>query len=314
VRRNKYIFFLILFFSIPFILLQCGYYPKEMIGGSITYMTMKGTSTSKGNLDAHPKDGIVTDEIRDQYNIPEYINYLITPEKIAGKIVSVILECPESGDCIPLFGNDRPDQLVDAEFYDFDLSVGTTITAPLNYRTDVESETSYMISAFYAYFDVTFSLGDEQKVIRYVYGPYGDYQRGDKLILRDGKFQWYDLETNEFTDTRPENPLCNETIRDFKTVYNLPEDDPDYCQLFFTLNEPFYFDRKKYYGKNLYITLNFTFDNSVGLKESDINLYINNDSKLLEDFELIAYPSSPGQASNSLIYADFSVKILGPLE
>lgn len=313
-KLNKYIIILILLVFISLIFSQCGYYPKEMIGGSTTYMTMTQPSTTKSLGAVQTRDGPVTQDLRNNYNIPPHINYLITPEKIAGKIVSVILECPQSGDSIPLFGNDRPDQLVDAEFYDFDLSVGTTITAPLNFRTEVESETSIMISAFYAYFDVTFPLGDEQKVIRYVYGPYGEYQRGDKLILRDGKFQWYDLDNNVFTDTRPNNPLCNETIRDFKTVYNLPEDDPDYCQLFFTLTEPFYFDRKQYYGKNLYITLTFTFDNSIGLVENSLDPYIGNDFKLLQDFELIAYPSPSSDVSSSMIYADFSIEILGPLE
>ncbi len=153
-------------------------------------------------------------------------NWLITPTKISGKVLSVVLPSNGSEDegIVP-FGNGRPDIAPsDSTLYDFDLTQVTTLKKDsVGLKPGyVGGQTSQIIMLF-GYFDVEFQHNSQTKKIRFVYGDTGNYARGDKLLYNangstDGKFYWYNTATSTFvseSSTRPSAPSVNAFVRDF---------------------------------------------------------------------------------------------------
>ncbi|KAF0133682.1 MAG: hypothetical protein FD145_1141 [Candidatus Saganbacteria bacterium] len=157
---------------------------------------------------------------------PEAGNWLITPTKISGKVLSVVLPVNGAEDegIVP-FGAGRPDIApANSTLYDFDLSTTTNLhTDVIGLKPGYKGGRSEQIILLFGYFDVEFLQGTSAKKIRFVYGDTGTYVRGDKLMYSPSgeaasKYYWYDLTAGAFvaeTSTRPSNPSVNAFVRDF---------------------------------------------------------------------------------------------------
>lgn len=153
-------------------------------------------------------------------------NWLITPSKISGKVMSVVLPISgEADDGITPFGNGRPDIApAQSKLYDFDLSNVTALKNDvINFKDTFVGGKCDQIILLFGYFDVEFVQGTKQKKIRMVYGDTGSYVRGDKLLLNangtsTGSFYWYDTSSGAFaveTGTRPTSPSINSFVKNF---------------------------------------------------------------------------------------------------
>lgn len=153
-------------------------------------------------------------------------DWAVTPDKISGKIMSVVL--PINGtedDGITPFGSGRPDIApANSTLYDFDLSRTTRLHADsIGLKPLFKGGPSGQIILLFGYFDVEFSQGTTAKKIRFVYGDTDPYVRGDKLLYNangatTNKFYWYNNTAGTFeieTGTRPASPCANAFVRDF---------------------------------------------------------------------------------------------------
>lgn len=129
----------------------------------------------------------------------EGANWLITPTKISGKILSVVLPVggQEDEGIVP-FGDGRPDIApAQSTLYDFDLSEVTTLHKDtIGLKPGFVGGTCEAIILLFGYFDVEFEHGSTTKEVRFVYGDTDPYLRGDKLLYNassatDNKFYWY---------------------------------------------------------------------------------------------------------------------------
>ncbi|MEK7377025.1 MAG: hypothetical protein AABZ57_07710, partial [Candidatus Margulisiibacteriota bacterium] len=153
-------------------------------------------------------------------------NWLITPKKISGKIMSVVFPVGGSEDegVVP-FGSGRPDIApANSILYDFDLSSTTTLRKEIiSLKPGFKGGKCNGILLMFGYFDVEFLQGTSAKKIRFVYGDSDPYVRGDKLLYNangaaTGKFYWYDTSAENFvieTAVRPAAPFVNTFVRDY---------------------------------------------------------------------------------------------------
>jgi len=153
-------------------------------------------------------------------------NWLITPSKISGKVMSIVLPVNGAEDegIVP-FGNGRPD-IASAEsvLYDFDLSQVTALKqSVIGLKPGFKGGSCEAIMMLFGYFDVEFTQGGVNKKIRMCYGDSSPYVRGDKLLYNangasTGKYYWYNTSDGSFaveTGTRPSSPSVNSYVRDF---------------------------------------------------------------------------------------------------
>ncbi|NQU17609.1 MAG: hypothetical protein HQ564_06030 [Candidatus Saganbacteria bacterium] len=164
-------------------------------------------------------------------------NYLITPTKISGEVMSIVLPIAGQADNgITPFGNNRPDIApADSALQSFDLSVTTTLPKKIiSYKTNAAGKfdggNCNQIILMFGYFDVEFLQDTTTKKIRFYYGNTDTtatgytYIRGDKMMHNpsgtstDG-YYWYDTLGSTFSLTRPASPAVNAYVRDW-------EDDP----------------------------------------------------------------------------------------
>ena len=153
-------------------------------------------------------------------------NWLITPTKISGKVMSVVLPVNGTEDegIVP-FGAGRPDIApANTTLYDFDLSTVTRLRQDvLGFKPGFKGGTCSNILMMFGYFDVEFLQGSTAKKIRFCYGDTDPYVRGDKLLYNAGgaatnKYYWYNTSTEAFvleTGTRPTYPAQNTYVATF---------------------------------------------------------------------------------------------------
>lgn len=153
-------------------------------------------------------------------------DWLITPTKIGGKVLSVVLPVngQEDEGIVP-FGAGRPDIApAQSDLYDFDLSQVTTLHKDvIGLKPGFVGGTCEVIILLFGYFDVEFEHGSTTKEVRFVYGDTDPYLRGDKLLLYNasggaaGEFCWYSS-TEGFvseTGTRPADAIYNYYVKTF---------------------------------------------------------------------------------------------------
>jgi len=152
-------------------------------------------------------------------------NWLITPSRISGKIMSVVLPiATEEDDGLTPFGHGRPDIApADSVLYDFDLSEVTTLTKEsVSLKDSSVGGQCNQIILMFGYFDVEFDQDGTSKKLRFCYGDADPYVRGDKLLYNPsgeatGSFYWYSS-TEGFvieTSSRPADACVNAYVRDF---------------------------------------------------------------------------------------------------
>jgi hypothetical protein len=153
-------------------------------------------------------------------------NWTLTPSKISGKVMSVVL--PSNGEedkgIVP-FGSGRPDIApANSDLYDFDLSAVTKLhNSCIGIKPGFKGGQANQILLMFGYFDVVFPHNGSDRTIRFVYGDTNPYVRGDKLLKNaDGatnnKYYWYNTSGGVFvaeTATRPSSPCANAFVRDF---------------------------------------------------------------------------------------------------
>ena len=151
-------------------------------------------------------------------------DFQLTPDNVSGEILTFMFATAGRQDeGISVFGElERPDTAWgSAPLYPFDLAPTNqlAITTQIMVQPGFVGGTSeHAIAIFgYADFHLTLASGNQQ-VVRVSMVELGSLgmQRGDKLLAdANGTFQWYDMDTQTFTSTRPNNPAVIEAIRDF---------------------------------------------------------------------------------------------------
>jgi len=145
----------------------------------------------------------------------------LTPDNVSGEILSFLFATAgQEDEGISVFGDIRPDiALASAPLYPFDLANQLAITAQATVKPGFVGGTSEHAVAIFGYADFHLTLASgNQQVVRVSMVELGSLgmQRGDKLLAdANGTFQWYDMDTQTFTSTRPNNPAVIEVIRDF---------------------------------------------------------------------------------------------------
>ena len=145
----------------------------------------------------------------------------LTPDNVSGEILSFLFATAgQEDEGISVFGDIRPDiALASAPLYPFDLANQLAVTAQATVKPGFVGGTSEHAVAIFGYADFHLTLASgNQQVVRVSMVELGSLgmQRGDKLLAdANGTFQWYDMDTQTFTSTRPNNPAVIEVIRDF---------------------------------------------------------------------------------------------------
>jgi len=153
-------------------------------------------------------------------------NWCITPAKISGKVMSVVIPSTSGEDeGITPFGSGRPDIApANSVLYDFDLSNTTNLHSDsISLKPGFVGGKAEQIILLFGYFDVEFLQGIKNKKIRFVYGDTDPYVRGDKLLYNPteestGKYYWYDKTSGAFVSeslSRPSNPSLNTYVSTF---------------------------------------------------------------------------------------------------
>ena len=145
----------------------------------------------------------------------------LTPDNVSGEILTFLFATAgQQDEGVSVFGDIRPDiALASAPLYPFDLANQLAITAQATVKPGFVGGTSEHAVAIFGYADFHLTLASgNQQVVRVSMVELGSLgmQRGDKLLAdANGTFQWYDMDTQTFTSTRPNNPAVIEVIRDF---------------------------------------------------------------------------------------------------
>lgn len=234
-------------------------------------------------------------------------NWCITPNKISGEVMSVVLPCNgQEDEGIVAFGAGRPDIApANSVLYPFDLSTTTKLhNDVVGLKPGYKGGQSQQIILLFGYFDVEFDQGTAKKTIRFVYGDSNKYVRGDKLLYNassetTGKFYWYNTTAETFvseTASRPAYVCVNEYVRNFSDPVR---PNMHYYMLGAQLRDCTDYDGKR--GVN-YITLNksvvddnsltfmvdFDVQNAVLFKDvdSDVDFRSLTDAQLIEKFDM----------------------------
>lgn len=149
-----------------------------------------------------------------------------SPTKITGKVVSVFFPIDNTVDeGIVVYGYYRPDIAPDnAGLLNFDLSTVTRLSGIISKKPGYVGGKAGIIMMQYSYFDVHFTRGNTEEVIRFCYGTTDPQKRGDVMYKdTDGQFKWLDTTSNSWATTRPANP---QKI-DFIANYQGGPDHPD---------------------------------------------------------------------------------------
>lgn len=244
-------------------------------------------------------------------------NYLITPTKISGKILSVVLPSNgEEDEGIVPFGSGRPDIApAQSTLYDFDLSQITTLHQDtIGMKPGFKGGNCDQIILLFGYFDVEFKQGTTGKKIRFCYGDSDPYLRGDKLIynpngLATNHYYWYSTAegfVDSVTGTRPSGACYNYFVQSFTDPVR---PNMHYYMLGAQLrNNRDYDGTTKNYitlsksiieNDNLYFTVDFDVDNAVVFTgiTSEAEFQALTDTQLIEKFDMKQNTSRWGQSN-----------------
>ncbi len=144
----------------------------------------------------------------------------LTPDNVSGEILSFLFATAgQEDEGISVFGDIRPDTAwSSAPLYPFDLANQLAVTTQITVKPGFVGGTSEHAVAIFGYADFHLTLAGNPQVVRVSMVELGSLgmKRGDKLLAdTNGTFQWYDMDTQTFTSTRPNNPAVIEAIRDF---------------------------------------------------------------------------------------------------
>ncbi len=146
-------------------------------------------------------------------------DYVVDPYNVAGEILSVVFPIdPAPDDGIVVFGDGRPDIApTTAQLLPFDLSAQLAVNEFISIKPSLADGTVERVHPLFGYADFFYEQDDlTPRTVRVAMASIDGMVRGDKLLdTGGGQFEWYDLDTNSFTATRPANPSVIEDIRDF---------------------------------------------------------------------------------------------------
>ncbi len=135
-------------------------------------------------------------------------NVFLTPTNVSGEAVSLLFAIsgvPDEG--IVIFGEARPDIApANATTFPFDFATQLAIVSTPSFDTSRPGGQSEHMAVIFAYMDFDITVDSQDHVVRVALVSNNGMQQGDKLIQVGSGFQWYDLDTNTLTATRPSNP------------------------------------------------------------------------------------------------------------
>ncbi len=142
----------------------------------------------------------------------------VTPSNVTGQVLSVLFPVqPAEDEGVVVFGDGRPDiAATSAQLFPFDLADQLAVNATLELKPGFQGGTTNSVLTLFGYSDFEYTqLDGTERVVRVAMASVDGMTRGDKLLEIGSGFQWFDLDTNTFTSTRPANPASIEEIRDF---------------------------------------------------------------------------------------------------
>lgn len=162
----------------------------------------------------------------------------ITPINVTGKVLSLLFPIDGKEDeGVVVFGNYRPDIApADSELLPFDMADQLAVSGAVQLKPGFGGGPATSMILLFGYLDIEFELNGQNRLVRVATASVEGMQRGDVLLWfdnttssaqttpsgsspepasPDGEFRWYDLDTNSFVSTRPENPVVIPAIRDF---------------------------------------------------------------------------------------------------
>lgn len=143
----------------------------------------------------------------------------LTPDNVTGEVLSLLFTTDgQAEEGLVIFGNGRPDIApADSDLIEFDFAEPQPIFSTVQLKPGFVGGQSSHLAMLFGYMDLHFELDGDDKVVRLALAEVNGMQRGDKLLLEPatGDFQWYDLDAETFTTTRPDNPALVETINTF---------------------------------------------------------------------------------------------------
>ncbi|MBO6575959.1 MAG: hypothetical protein JJ896_10080 [Rhodothermales bacterium] len=146
------------------------------------------------------------------------IDFEITPSNVTGDALSVLFTIdPAPDDGIVVFGDGRPDIAPSsAQLFPFDFAQEVPINASIQIKPTLADGTSNRAVVLLGYTDFDYiQLDGTERTVRIALADVNGMTRGDKLLAIGSGFQWFDLDTQSFTSTRPANPVVIPEIRDF---------------------------------------------------------------------------------------------------
>ena len=221
----------------------------------------------------------------------------VTPDNVTGKALSLLFATDDQDDeGIVVFGNGRPDIApADSELYDFDFADSLAITATATLKPGFVGGQSSQMVLLFGYLDMHLTVNGQERVVRIAMVDTGEMQRGDKLLLDEasGTYQWYDADTEAFTDERPDSPAAIAAIRDF-------EDPIRPNQVFYAINamllEPIELDADAILASSgMTVTLDFVMTDSIVLVDQTDETSIT-DETLITSLDLSQNVSGYGES------------------
>jgi len=144
-------------------------------------------------------------------------NTFLTPTNVSGEVVSLLFAIsgvPDEG--IVIFGDARPDIApANSTTFAFDFAEQLAIVSTPSWDTTRPGGQSEHMALIFAHLDLTFEVDSQVHVTRVALVSNNGMQRGDKLMEMGSGFEWYDLDTDTFTATRPSNPARVPDIENF---------------------------------------------------------------------------------------------------
>ena len=144
-------------------------------------------------------------------------NVFLTPSNVAGEAMSLLFAIagvPDEG--IVIFGDNRPDIApANSPTYPFNFGTQQAIVSSPSFDPSRPGGLSEHMAVIFSHLDFTFSVNSQSYTVRIALVSNNGMQRGDKLMLVGSSYEWYDLDQNAFTSTRPSNPARITEIENF---------------------------------------------------------------------------------------------------
>jgi hypothetical protein len=142
----------------------------------------------------------------------------VTPSNVTGEVMSVLFTVqPAVDEGIVVFGDGRPDIApTSVQLFPFDFASQLVVNSTFELKPGFQGGTSQNVLTLFGWSDFDYTqLDGTERTVRVAMASVDGMTRGDKLLAVGSGFQWFDLDTNTFTSTRPSNPATIVEIRDF---------------------------------------------------------------------------------------------------